>query len=216
VLSAKKVTSSGQAQERSSGTKVAGDKEQTTADEAMVRYSQGDLSAFDIVYEAVAPRIEDFLRRRVRDKARAEDIVQQTFLNIHGARGTFVPGSDLMCWAFRIARNLLIDSSRKARRESAREIVEENDTLAAALASAIAGGEEIVVARETWAQLVRAFEQLPNAQRDVFELVRLEGLSYEQAAAALGITLDSLRMYAHRATVALRRTVAETSPPGRP
>jgi RNA polymerase sigma-70 factor, ECF subfamily len=182
----------------------------TSADEAMSQYAQGDLAAFEIVYDVVAPRIEGYVRRKVRDAGRVEDIVQQTFENMHKARGTFVPGSDVLNWAFAIARNLVIDTGRKAVREPAIDTTAENDSLGAVLAAALAGGEELFLARETGALLVQTFEGLTKLQQEVFELVKLEGLSYQQAAGTLGITVPSVRMYAHRAFVALREAVAET------
>lgn len=76
-------------------------------DEAMSRYAQGDATAFDAVYDAVAPQLARSLRRRVRDEARLEDIIQQTFLQMHHARGNFVIGAQVMPWAFAIARRLV-------------------------------------------------------------------------------------------------------------
>jgi len=182
------------------------------ANEAMAEYAQGREAAFDIVYDVVAPRIEGYVRRKVRDSARVEDIVQQTFENMHKARGRFVPGSDVLNWAFAIARNLVIDTGKKAGRESSADMTEENESMGAVLAAAVAGGEELFLARETGALLVRSFGRLTKLQQEVFELVKLEGLSYQQAAATLGITVPSVRMYAHRAYLSLREAVSEDDP----
>ena len=187
-----------------------------SADEAMSQYAQGDAAAFEIVYEAVAPRIEGYVRRKVRDSSRVEDIVQQTFENMHRARGRFIPGSDVLNWAFAIARNLVIDTGKKAGRESSADMTEENETMGAVLAAAIAGGEELFLARETSALLVRSYSQLTKLQQEVFELVKLEGLSYQQAAATLGITVPSVRMYAHRAYLALREALGGEPLPDSP
>ena len=183
-----------------------------TANEAMAEYAQGREAAFDIVYEVVAPRIEGYVRRKVRDSSRVEDIVQQTFENMHKARGRFVPGSDVLNWAFAIARNLVIDTGKKAGRESSADMTDENETMGAVLAAAVAGGEELFLARETGALLVRTFGRLTKLQQEVFELVKLEGLSYQQTAATLGITVPSVRMYAHRAYLSLREAVSEDDP----
>jgi RNA polymerase sigma-70 factor (ECF subfamily) len=182
------------------------------ADEAMSQYAQGDAAAFEIVYEVVAPRIEGYVRRKIRDSARVEDIVQQTFENMHKARGTFIPGSDVLNWAFAIARNLVSDIGRKAGRETVSDLTAENETMGAVLAAAVAGGEELFLARETGVRLVRTYEGLTKLQQEVFELVKLEGLSYQQAAATLGITVPAVRMYAHRAYVSLREAVGENLP----
>jgi RNA polymerase sigma-70 factor (ECF subfamily) len=191
---------------------TAGGSGAMNADEAMSQYAQGDAGAFEIVYEVVAPRIEGYVRRKVRDSARVEDVVQQTFENMHKARGTFTPGSDVLNWAFAIARNLVSDIGRKAGRETVSDLTAENDTMGVALAAAVAGGEELLLARETGVLLVRRYEGLTKLQQEVFELVKLEGLSYQQAAATLGITVPAVRMYAHRAYVSLREAVGENLP----
>src|SRR3954462_4672798 len=87
------------------------------ANDAMDRYADGDASAFPILYDAIAPRIEGLVRRRTRDASRIDDIVQQTFERIHRARGTFIRGSDVLSWAVKIARNLSLDFGTQGWRE---------------------------------------------------------------------------------------------------
>jgi RNA polymerase sigma-70 factor, ECF subfamily len=176
----------------------------TTADEAMSQYGQGNDGAFEIVYEVVAPRLEGYLRRHVRETSRLEDIVQQTFENMHRARGSFIPGSQVLPWAFTIAKRLMIDTQRRTGHEVSRDLGEENDTVDAILIAARESGEEVVHAVETKAQLLAVFSRLPEMQQTVFEHVKIEGLPYAAVAAMLGITEDSVRMYTHRACKALR------------
>src|SRR3954469_17566170 len=87
------------------------------ANAAMDRYADGDAAAFPTLYDAIAGRIEAFVRRRSREPSRIDDIVQQTFERIHRARGTFIRGSDVLSWAFKIARNLCIDLGAQGWRE---------------------------------------------------------------------------------------------------
>src|SRR5436305_1552434 len=68
-------------------------------------------------FPLLAPRLLGYLFRHTRDRARAEDVVQQTMLRIHKARGRFTPGAEVTPWAFAIARRLLIDSHRRGGRE---------------------------------------------------------------------------------------------------
>src|SRR5262245_30699771 len=79
------------------------------ADEAMTRYSNGDLAAFGVVYDAVCPEIMGWLHRRVRNTALVEDLVQQTFVKLHKHRGRFLPGARVRPWAMAIAMRLCID-----------------------------------------------------------------------------------------------------------
>src|ERR1700677_1254300 len=87
------------------------------ADLAMERYAAGDSAAFAQVYDALAPRLFAYLFRQTRERSRAEDLLQQTMLHIHRARDRFIPGAQVTPWAFAIARRLLVDSTRRGRRE---------------------------------------------------------------------------------------------------
>ena len=174
-------------------------------DEAMHRYATGDAEAFDVVYDFLAPRLTSYLRRRMRDVGRVPDLVQQTFLNIHRARRTFVAGAPVLPWAFAIARRQLIDAYRSAEREAASpadgfEPIDPNAAL---------GGEELLAAKEAARRVERALAALTQPQRDAYELVKSDGLSLAQAAARLGTTVMGVKLRTHRAYVALRLALAE-------
>ena len=185
----------------------------SSVDEAMGRYAQGDSTAFEAVYEAVAPRLETFLRRHVGEKARIEDIIQQTFLQMHSARGNFIVGAEVLPWAFAIARRLMIDSGRKTRREERLDMNDDDlmtSTLPlSGLASRTASSEELLQAREAGACLAAAYDRLSEPQRAAFELVKTEGLTHAQAASVLGTTVTGIKLRVHRAYLALRGALGE-------
>ena len=133
------------------------------ASEAMARYADGDAAAFAVPHDEIAPRIEGFVRRRTLDASRIDDIVQQTFERIHRARGTFIRGSDVLSWAFKIARNLCLDFGAKGWREQTVDGQEGHDPLAVAVAE-IADAERVAMARETLARLGQAIRSLPPKQ----------------------------------------------------
>ena len=130
----------------------------------MARYADGDASAFAVLHDEIAPRIEGFVRRRTLDASRVDDIVQQTFERIHRARGTFIRGSDVLSWAFKIARNLCLDFGAKGWREQTVDGREGRDPLAVAVAE-IADAERVAMARETLARLGQAIRRLPPKQQ---------------------------------------------------
>jgi RNA polymerase sigma-70 factor (ECF subfamily) len=173
------------------------------ANDAMTRYADGDASAFPVLYDAIAPRIEALVRRRTGDASRIDDIVQQTFERIHRARSTFIRGSDVLSWAFKIARNLCVDFGTQGWRERVVERDGENDPLTGAVAEVV-DAERVAMARESVARLVRAFRRLPVSQQLALELVRVEGFSVAAAAENLGVTPPSLKMSLFRGVAALR------------
>ncbi len=170
---------------------------------AMDRYANGDASAFPALYDAIAPRLEAYVRRRTRDASRIDDVVQQTFERIHRARGTFLRGSDVLSWAFTIARNLCVDLGAQGWREHGVAGDGAADPLATAVAQVV-DAERVATARETLARVASAFRRLPERQQLALELVRVEGFSLAAAAENLGVTLPSLKMSVFRGTAALR------------
>jgi RNA polymerase sigma-70 factor, ECF subfamily len=187
------------------------------ANDAMDRYADGDTSAFPVLYNAIAPRIEGLVRRRTRDGSRIDDIVQQTFERIHRARGTFVRGSDVLSWAFKIARNLCLDFGVQGWRErpaDAKDGDAASDPIAQAVAELV-DAERVATARETLARVVCAFRALPERQQLALELVRVEGFSMAAAAENLGVTLPSIKMSVFRGAETLRNAVREGADPRR-
>lgn len=171
----------------------------------MERYAAGNDAAFVEVYDALAPRLLAYLRRQTRDAAFAEDVLQQTFLHMHRARGTFIRGSSVFPWAFAIARRLVIDGARRGRRDllaGAAEIGGEDDPIAEH-----GMADQEVEARELARKLQSELSKLPANQRAAFQLLRIDGLSHNEAAEVLGATVSAVKLRAHRAYVALRGIV---------
>ena len=185
---------------------------QTLADRAMDRYADGDEAAFGTLYDELAPRLYRYALLRTHSRSASEDVVQQTFLQIHGARDRFVRGAAVLTWAYAIARRLLIDASRRRGHEEVSDDgafdVEERSTELAA-DDAMAQKEQELEARQD-------LERLPPALRESFQLVKLEGLSVAQAAEVLGITPGMVKIRTYRARVALKRALGRGSHDGRP
>lgn len=170
-------------------------------DRAMDRYARGDDSAFGEIYDALAPRLLAFVLRRTRDRAKAEDLVQQTMLRIHKARGRFEPGAAVMPWAYAIARRLLVDQHRRG----GREVLSPNDeNVADVLVALDARADDLAIAKEVQQKIFAELEKLPENQRVAFELMKVDGLSVAEAAEVLGTTGTAVKLRAHRAYEALR------------
>lgn len=170
----------------------------TAASAAMDRYASGEDAAFGELYDLLAPRLLGFLFRQTRDRARAEDLVQQTFLQMHCARDSYVTGADVLPWAFAIARRLAIDSYRRTKREvldGEMDLAEMIDDLAP---------DDALRSKQAARALQETFEALPESQRVAFELIKMDGLSLAQAAETLGTTVTAVKLRAHRTYEALR------------
>ncbi len=194
---------------RSAGVEEGdGGRETARVDGAMERYAAGDESAFAELYDLLAPRLFGYLMRQTRERARAEDLLQQTLLQMHAARGRFIPGAQVTPWAFAIARRLMIDGLRRGKREVLRaegEGGEGSEPVADAPAA-----DDLVQAQQLAGRIQKELARLPENQRVAFELIKQEGLSVAQAAQVLGTTVTAVKLRAHRAYEALRGILGDT------
>jgi len=179
------------------------------ANAAMARYAQGDESAFASVYDAVAPRVHAYLLRQTRDRVIADDLMQQTLLQMHRKRGTYAAGLPVLPWAFAIARRLYIDECRRRKTDalwSARDVGEDDRLVWVA-------PDEEVASREA-ARLVEAeLARMPGNQRVAFELLKVDGLSHQEAAHLLGTTVSAVKLRAFRAYAAIRTALGRPLEP---
>lgn len=172
------------------------------ANGAMDRFAVGEDEAFGTLYQTLAPRIYRYLLRRTQDVARAEDLTQQTMLQIHRKRALFARGAEVGPWAFTIARRFLIDSARKQRRETAgRESLLRSEPVAQP------AGDEMLRAKELAHAIARELARLPLQQRVAFQMIKLDGLSVREVATQLGTSVNAVKLRAHRAYLALRASV---------
>jgi RNA polymerase sigma-70 factor (ECF subfamily) len=182
----------------------------SAADLAMDRYARGEDAAFGELYDLIAPRLLGYLTRQTRDPARAEDLVQQTLLRIHRARGRFLAGGAVLPWAMAIARRLLIDDLRHRRGDHASRSLDDEPNLEPPDPAPTA--VDLVVASQLLARVRRALAKLPDSQREAFELIKEDGLSLAEAADVLGTTVTAVKLRAHRAYVALREALGDLAP----
>ena len=185
------------------------------ADAAMERYARGDEAAFGELYDAIAPRLLGFLRKATRDAFAAEDLMQQTLLHMHRARGSFIPGAPVLPWAFAIARRLMTDHARRRRVELRlfSEAAADDDRIAYEPTATTAAADDVLHARRLEAQLRQRLEALPELQRTAYRLLQQEGLSLKSAADVLGTSVTAVKLRAHRAYVALRAVLREAGEP---
>ena len=177
------------------------------ADRAMDRYARGDEAAFSELYDALGPRLLSFLTRQTRDPEAAADLLQQTFLQMHGARGHFAPGGEVMPWAFAIARRLLIDRARRLKTAPVIDGVDSDEAAEPSSREPLA--DEALRQKQLGERLQQELERLPEANRAAFELVKRDELSMAEAAKVLGTTVGSVKVRAHRAYVALRAALGK-------
>jgi RNA polymerase sigma-70 factor (ECF subfamily) len=176
---------------------------------AMGLYATGDARAFSLVYRAIAPRLYAFLLRETKNPAQAEDLVQQTFLQVHCARSRYMPGTDITPWFFSIARHLMIDMRRRARPSTSLSDQEEGRALPSELMSNH-GADEQFYSKQLGTLLDSKLSSVPEKHRVAFKLVKLDGFSHAEVADTMGTTSNAVKVRIHRISRMLLEESAET------
>ncbi|WP_419814703.1 RNA polymerase sigma factor [Glacieibacterium sp.] len=161
------------------------------------------MEAFDRELTTLLPRLRRFAGALARTAADADDLAQGTVERALRSRDQWQAGTRFDAWAFRIMRNLWIDTVR-ARGRAAKHLAPEEAGLTVGVHPL--GDLE---ARSELAVLMRALAQLPDEQREVIALVTIEGLGYAEAAAVLDLpigTVSSRMLRGRQALLGLLRT----------
>ncbi|WP_451975354.1 RNA polymerase sigma factor [Azospirillum endophyticum] len=145
--------------------------------------------------EEEIPRLRRFARAMVRDATLADDLVQECLERALSRLHLWRPGTNLRAWLFTILRNLHINGVRR------RQPVVDIDAEAQAAIGAAPGSQFV---RMELRDLRRALALLPNEQREVVLLIGLEGISYNEAADILGISIGTVKSRLSRGRRALR------------
>ena len=158
----------------------------------MEGYLDGQLEAFDGLYAALSGRLRGYLLSQCRDRALADDLLQDTFLQLHRSRRTYEPGRPVTPWVFAIARHVFL----MKRRSTGRRLRFEER-----LASDAASGDVVRDDLRTLAEqdeVRRALRRVPADQREALLLHHVQGWSFAEIAARLGIRVNAAKTRAFR------------------
>ena len=149
------------------------------------RVGAGDAGAFELLYRRYSRPVFGLALRRLGDRMRAEDAVQETFAAIWRSARTYRPERGPGApWLYAVARNAIVDRTR-TRSEATAEPTE--------TASLDLGPDERAEAAYVSWRVHRALEDLPRNERDVVELAYYGGLSQSEGADFLGIPLGTVK-----------------------
>ncbi len=138
---------------------------------------------------ALLPRLRVQALALTRNRAAAEDLVQDAVANALAAQDSFTPGTNFAAWMHRILRNRFISTLRKQR-----DTTDIEDLPAGAFAVGATHEDRLVLK-----ELGRAVNRLPTDQREALFMVVLQGMSYEDVAAATGCAVGTAKSRVFRA-----------------
>lgn len=176
-------------------------------DEKLVRQAQkGNKAAFAQLFTQYEGRIFGYIYRMVGDRAWAEDIAQEAFIQAHQHLNRLGPPYDFKSWVYRIAGNMALDGLRRYRREMLLPDWDGGEATGPEPADQRREGapEDQAGLADVRAAVWRTIHQLPDSYRQILVLREIDGLSYNEIAGVLNLSLDNVRVTLHRARLQFR------------
>lgn len=177
----------------------------------VIRARHGDRAALEAVLASVAPSVRRFGLRMCKNVDDAEDVLQDTLINVAAHLGEFEGRSSLSSWVFALTRSAC---ARKRRGIKNRPPVD--DAHLAEVPDRGPTPETQASDKELAAALSNALDGLSDDHREVILLRDIEGLSAQESAESLSISLDALKSRLHRAREALRIALRPMLEPASP
>ena len=181
----------------------------------------GRRAAFDALVHRYERELFGYLRQYLGDAEMAEDVFQQTFLQVHLKCDQYEPGRKVRPWLYTVATNQAIDWQRRNRRHrmvsldrrSASPSDDDVGALVELLDSPERGPSENVETLEEADAVRQAIDSLPEQMRQVVLLVYFQGMKYREAADVLSLPVGTVKSRLHAAIAKLSETLTRTHTP---
>jgi RNA polymerase sigma-70 factor (ECF subfamily) len=157
----------------------------------MLAYRDGDAAAFAELYQRHRGGLYRFVLRQCRDRARADELFQDIWMNVIAARSRYMPSAKFSTFLYLCARNRLIDHFR-AKGRNLEESDDPDDPLDPP-APAAAQPDQALERRQRAARLLAAIEALPASQREAFLLHEEGELTLEEIAKMTGVGRETVK-----------------------
>jgi RNA polymerase sigma-70 factor (ECF subfamily) len=185
-------------------------------DEALVaRARGGDFHAFEELVDRYEDKIFRLAYRFVRNETEAKEILQDTFLSVWRKLDTFKGDAQFGCWHYRVATNAARMRLRAQRRHPEGSTEELPDDYLDNYGQLPQWGEnwakrpdDELQSEELRRRIQQAVDELPDIYRTVFIVRDVEGLSTEETAEVLQISVPTVKTRLHRARLALRNAIS--------
>jgi RNA polymerase sigma-70 factor (ECF subfamily) len=162
----------------------------------------GDQVAYRRLYDATAPKLFAVALRILREEGRAEDVLQDSFVNVwNGAAGYNASLSAPMTWMVTIVRNRALDYIRRTDRHA----VELDDDLEAVLESDQPSPAELASQGQDAVALQRCLKRLESGQRQAIAFAYFQGLTHSELAATMSIPIGTVKTWIRRGLEKMRR-----------
>ena len=191
-----------------------------TDEQLLDRYRLGDRKAFELLIERYRLELFHFLARFTGDRPGAEDIFQETFLQVHLSAGTFDAERRFKPWLFTIAANKARDYMRRRARRPAAPLDaqvgnnsgEGGQTFVDLLSADLPQPDEKMERAELQAMVQRTIHDMPEHLREILLLAYFQRFSYNEIADVLKIPLGTVKSRLHTAVALFAKLWQEQNP----
>ena len=183
---------------------------ESSDEELMLGYRDGDAAAFDILYARHKGGLYRYLLRQCRDAAAAEELFQDVWMNLIRARAGYAVQAKFTTYLYRLAHNRLIDHYRRHSHAIVVSFEDEGDEAAAEIPDDRGQPvDEAIDTKRRAARLLELVAALPEAQREAFLLQQEGGMTVEEIAQATGVSRETAKSRLRYALAKLRQGMSE-------
>lgn len=181
-----------------------------TDNELVARYISGDESALKALILRHEKKIFSYIMLSVRNRELAEDIFQDTFIKVINTlrSGNYKEEGKFLQWVMRIANNLKIDYYRKNQRMPMLESSEEYNIFDF-ISEVDVSIEQKMITQQTYDDVKRMIQYLPEEQREVLEMRIFQGISFKDISELTGVSINTALGRMRYALINLRKIIKE-------
>ena len=174
----------------------------------LIRTADGDQSAFQSLYDLVAPQVLGFLRRLLRDRQLAEDVLQDAMVQTwHSAKDFNPERAKATTWITAIARNKALDLIR-SRSRFEEVIVDDKHDIQLVLGYDRLAEHSNSESSKTSKRLVACFDEVGQDSAASIQLAYLDGCTFSEVASALDRSVGTVKSWVRRGLIKLRECMS--------
>ena len=175
------------------------------------RYISGESGAISQLIDRHSNRIRDYIRMMVKDRDRADDILQDTLIKAVRTidEGRYVDSGKFLSWILRIAHNQVIDYFRQQRSSRTINESEAGYDVIGSLRIAERNVEDRIISEQIEQDVRRLIEHLPEEQREVVMMRYYSGMSFQEIADQTGVSINTALGRMRYALINLRKMIKD-------
>lgn len=159
----------------------------------MLRYRDGDMRAFELLYSRHKGPLYRYLQRLCHHQDVASDLFQEVWGKVIATRERYEPRAQFNTFLFRIAHNCAVDYFRRAGRQQIGRMEDVGELEESLPDAPVSQPDTQVSAMQVRASFRQALEQLPTEQREAFLLYEETGLSVEEIGRTTGVAMETAK-----------------------